>query len=160
MSVCSRYNHNKEDAEAILNLSFLKILLGLSKYKKEIPFKLWVRKVTINTVIDEFRKNKKMKEATMNVDFQNDYEIKDYYVVNEYINKADADAIYKLIKVLPEMPQKVFNLFVVDGFEHSEIAKMLNIPSGTSRWYLSLAKEELKKQIQKKKSPIFKKVAS
>ncbi|MBK9285959.1 MAG: RNA polymerase sigma factor [Sphingobacteriaceae bacterium] len=149
MSICTRYEKNKDDAESLLNQSFLKILMGMDKYKKEIPFKLWIRKITINTIIDDFRKNNKLKKLTVLKDFQNEYDHEGNYDINEYIKKINAAEIYNLITKLPDMNQKVFNLFVVDGFSHKEISELLNIPSGTSRWLLNSAKEELKINILK-----------
>ena len=61
MGVCFRYTNSREEAEENLNIGFLKILKNLDKYKPEIPFKVWIRKVMINILIDEFRKEKKHK---------------------------------------------------------------------------------------------------
>lgn len=144
MSVCSRYERNKEDAEEILNQSFLKILTSLDKYKKEVPFKLWIRKITVNTIIDEYRKNKKNKEVMKQTDFNDAYDSKDHYELNEYFKKTEGEEIYQLINTLPEMSRTVFNLYVVDGFSHKEIAGLLGFSDGTSRWYLNSAKTELK----------------
>ena len=62
MGVCLRYQKNREDAEEVLNQGFLKILLNLDKYNTKIPFEAWIRRVMINTVIDEYRKDKKSNE--------------------------------------------------------------------------------------------------
>lgn len=160
MSICNRYETNKDDAKATLNLCFLKIIINLEKYKTEIPFKLWIRRITINTIIDEYRKNKKVKEATLVVDFQGEAKDKHGYEINAYISKINTEEIVKMINQLPEMQRKIFNLFVVDGFDHNEIAKMLEIPSGTSRWHLSLAKETLKERLMKLQEQNYKYFAS
>ena len=160
MSICYRYENNRDDAKATVNICFLKVVINLEKYKKEIPFKLWVRRITINTIIDEYRKNKKAKESTSIVDFQT--EIKEYtsHEINSYLTKIDAEEIYELVNGLPDMPKKIFNLYVVDGFDHNEIAVMLDIPSGTSRWHLSVAKEELKNKLIKLQGKKYKSLAS
>lgn len=144
MSVCTRYHRNKEDAESLVNQSFLKIVINIKNYPTHIPFKLWIRKITVNTIIDEYRKNKKNKATFQIIDFQGSYFNQDAFDVNDHVKKSDSEEIYLLIMELPEMPQKVFNLYVIDGFTHKEIAQMLQIPEGTSRWYLNNAKEELK----------------
>lgn len=160
MSICSRYESNSEDAKATLNLCFLKIIIHLEKYKPEIPFKLWARRITINTIIDEFRKNKKVKEAISVVDFQNEVRELHGYDINTYISKINAEEIAGMINELPEMQRKIFNLYVVDGFDHNEIAKMLEIPAGTSRWHLSVAKENLKEKFMRTQEKNYKYFAS
>jgi RNA polymerase sigma factor (sigma-70 family) len=147
MSICTRYHRNREDAESILNQSFLKIVTHLESYPNEIPFKLWIRKITVNTIIDEYRRSKRSKELFKVVDMEGSYVNHDMFDVNDFLKKISGEEIYKLIDALPEMQKKIFNLFVVDGFSHNEIAEMLQIPSGTSRWYLNTAKEELKTKI-------------
>jgi RNA polymerase sigma-70 factor (ECF subfamily) len=62
MGICFRYTVNKEDAEELLNQAFLKILLNLDKYNQDISFIAWIKRVAINVVIDDYRKNKKYKE--------------------------------------------------------------------------------------------------
>lgn len=160
MSVCSRYTNNKEDSESLLNQSFLKILLNVRNYKQEVPFKLWIRKITVNTIIDEFRKNKKIKQNTLTVDFQNSIENNPLFEINNYIKKINAQEIYDLISQLPEISKTVFNMFVVDGYSHKEIADALGIPEGTSRWQLNSAKEELKKKLSTKYDSSYKKAVS
>jgi RNA polymerase sigma-70 factor (ECF subfamily) len=149
MSVCSRYERNKEDAEELLNLSFLKILMNLDKYKEETPLKLWMRRITINTIIDDFRKNKKMKEFTRTTDFSEEDYHHSSFDINDYMKKADAEDLLILINNLPDMSRSVFNMYVIDGFNHKEIADILGISDGTSRWYLNHAKTELKKNLLK-----------
>lgn len=152
MSICSRYERNKEDAEELLNQSFLKVLTNLDKYKKDIPFKMWMRKITVNTIIDEYRKNKKMKELTQPVDFSDEHYSNTAYDENEYMKRVDTEEILNMINNLPEVSRNVFNMYVVDGFSHKEIAGMLGISDGTSRWYLNNAKTELRKNFLKHNS--------
>lgn len=149
MNICMRYTTSQDDAEDLLNKSFLKILNNIGKYAKEIPFELWVRRITINTIIDEYRKNKKRKEATELVDFEERQNEFDHVAVNEYVSKMEAEQLQTLIDLLPEINRQVFNLFVVDGFNHKEISSLLNIPEGTSKWHLSNARIRLKELISK-----------
>lgn len=153
MSICSRYERNKEDAEELLNQSFLKILTSMDKYKKEVPFKFWIRKITVNTIIDEYRKNKKLKETMSQVELSEEHSYADAYDLNEYFKKTEAEELLKMIDALPEMAKNVFNMYEIDGFSHKEIAQTLNISDGTSRWYLNYAKTELKKNFAKRDIP-------
>ncbi len=159
MNICIRYTNSQDDAEDLLNRSFLKILNNIGKYKKEIPFELWVRRITINTIIDEYRKNRKRKEATELVDFDEKQNEFDNIAVNNYLAKMEAEQLQTLIDSLPQINRQVFNLYVVDGFNHKEIATLLNIPEGTSKWHLSNARARLKEQISKS-LPYLKTLAS
>ncbi|HEU4717194.1 MAG TPA: RNA polymerase sigma factor [Bacteroidia bacterium] len=159
MSVCIRYTASRDDAEDLLNRSFLKILSNIEKYRKEVPFGLWVRRITINTIIDEYRKNRKEKEMTELVDFDEQEVESDTAAINGFLEKTDAEQLQRLIDHLPEMSRKVLNLFVVDGYGHKEISEMLNISEGTSKWHLNNARTKLKELITKF-LPHFKTLAS
>lgn len=145
MGVCLRYERNKDDAEAVLNQAFLKILKNLDKYNPKVPFEAWIKRITINTIIDQYRKKSKQK-----VDYVDTLESTpgegavDY---NEAEKKFDAEHLEKMIKKLPPVSQKVFNLYVVDGYNHKEIGEMLNISDGTSKWHLSFARKSLKEML-------------
>lgn len=160
MSICSRYEKNVDDAKASLNICFLKVIINLEKYRPEVPFKFWVRRLTINTIIDEYRKNKKEKEVTSVVDFQTDVRDTHGYEVNAYISKINTEEIARMINELPDIQRQIFNLYVVDGFDHNEIARLLEIPAGTSRWHLSVAKENLKEKLMKLQERNYKYFAS
>jgi RNA polymerase sigma-70 factor (ECF subfamily) len=146
MSVCFRYTKNKEDAESYLNQAFLKILTNLDKYNDEISFIAWIKRITINSIIDDFRKNKKYIEKEHQLDVFNDHFTRrvDY---NQADRELDADELKNMILQLPPVTQKVFNLYVIDGYKHEEIGQLLGISEGTSKWHLSNARKNLKEMI-------------
>ncbi len=145
MSICIRYTHSYEEANEALNMGYLKILNNMEKYRADVPFKAWIRKIMVNVLIDEYRKQKKEKDnMRMVVDFADQTPMVE---LNNAIAKMDAERIHKLIMELPPVSQKVFNLFVVDGFEHKEIAEMLGITEGTSKWHLHNSREQLKEKL-------------
>ncbi len=147
MSICIRYTRNENTAKEVLNLGYLKILTNLDKYKPEVPFKAWIRRVMINTLINEYKKEKKHNE---NVEYVEDYFETDKYAdLNHVITKIDADQIYTFIAQLPPASQQVFNLYFIDGYKHKEIAAMLEISEGTSKWHLNSAREKLKELLKK-----------
>lgn len=152
MSICIRYTRNSEKANEILNMGFLKILTNLDKYKPEAPFKSWIRKVMINTLINEYKKEKKHHETILYVD--EIYDTASYSDINEAISKVDSDVIYELISKLPPASQQVFNLYFIDGYKHKEIASMLDISEGTSKWHLNASREKLKKMLEDIESPV------
>jgi len=148
MSICLRYTRDKDMASETLNIGFMKILKNLEKYNLAIPFKVWIRKIMVNTLIDEYRKHKREKEKVTYVEEY--YDSSDYSETNEAISKIDCQQIYDLINKLPEAAKQVFNLFVIDGYSHKEIGDMLGISEGTSKWHLNSARQKLKEQIIEK----------
>ena len=147
MSICIRYTRNEDKAKEVLNIGFLRILTNLEKLKPEVPFKAWIRRVMINTLINEYKKE---KINSANLDYvENYYETDKYSEINEVIKKTDAEQIYLFIAELPAASQKVFNLYFIDGYKHKEIAEMLDISEGTSKWHLNSAREKLKELLKK-----------
>ncbi|MEM6963411.1 MAG: RNA polymerase sigma factor [Bacteroidota bacterium] len=148
MGVCRRYK--KEDAEAVsvLNMGFLKILKNLDKRQSHVPFEAWIRRIMINTVIDDFRKNRKVKELIEHTDFEDYHDHKDLVEFNGADLQFEAEELEQMIKRLPPVSQKVFNLFAIDGYNHKEIGEMLGISVGTSKWHLSSARKKLREFIE------------
>lgn len=145
MSICVRYTHQQDRAKEVLNIGYYKILKNLDKYHFDAPFKPWARKVMINTLINEYKKQKIHYGTMVYVEAYFDDET--YSEMNEAITKSNAKEIYDFIAKLPPASQQVFNLYFIDGYKHREIAEMLNISEGTSKWHLNNAKELLKSML-------------
>lgn len=151
MSICIRYTKNQDQAKEQLNMGFLKILNNLEKYSEEVPFKAWIRKIMINTLIDEYRKHKKQSQV---IDFVEEYyDTSSYSEQNMAVDNLNTAQIHALISKLPPMAQQVFNMFVVDGYSHKEIGEILNIEEGTSKWHLNSARQKLKEMLEKLVTP-------
>lgn len=146
MSICIRYTRNREKANEVLNMGFLKILLNLKTYNLAAPFKPWARKIIINTLINEYKKEKIHHENILYV--EDYYETDKYADINAAITKIDAEQIYGFIAKLPAATSQVFNLYYIDGYKHREIADMLGITEGTSKWHLNSAREQLKEMLK------------
>jgi RNA polymerase sigma factor (sigma-70 family) len=144
MSVCTRYERNRQDAESKMNAGFLKILTHLKERKEEVPFELWVRRIMINTVIDDHRKNKSRKTTETLTEEIGETDVK---VVNDYLNQMEAEEFERMMQGLPEMSGRVFNLYAIDGFSYKEISDMLEMSEGTARWHVSQARTLLQKDI-------------
>jgi len=142
LSVCFRYEKNKEDAEFLLNKAFYKILKSLDSYQDSVPFEAWIRRITINTCIDEYRKSKRSKLDFVEEPMQESPTSEMDY--NEADKKYNAEELLEMVKKLPPASQKVFNLYVIDGYNHKEIAEKLNMSEGTSKWHLSSARQKLR----------------
>lgn len=152
MSICIRYTRNADKADEVLNMGFLRILNNLDKYKPEIPFKSWIRRVMINTLINEYKKEKKHYETMLYV--EEFYETSSFSEINDAIGKIDSEQIYIMIAKLPPASQQVFNLYFIDGYKHKEIGELLGISEGTSKWHLNSAREKLKKMLEEVESSI------
>jgi RNA polymerase sigma-70 factor (ECF subfamily) len=148
MGICMRYARDKDSASESLNLGFMKILKNLNNYDERIPFKVWISKIMVNTLIDEYRKIKRQREKVVYVETY--YDSSDYSEVNEALAKMDYKHLLNQIALLPEATRKVFNLFAIDGYAHKEIAEMLGISEGTSKWHLNAARQKLKEYIENK----------
>ncbi|MCU0359798.1 MAG: RNA polymerase sigma factor [Bacteroidia bacterium] len=146
MSICLRYSKDRDSASESLNMGYMKILTKLKTYKPEVPFKAWMRRIMINTLIDQYRKNRRESERVKYVDHY--FDSSSFSEANEAIGRIDVQQIYELINKLPEASRNVFNLFVIDGFSHKEIAEMLDISEGTSKWHLNAARQKLKEEIE------------
>ena len=149
MGVCIRYKKNEEEAASVLNTGFLKILNNLNKYNAEAPFEAWIRRIMINTIIDDFRKNRKVKELIEHTDFSEyeaNAELIDFNIADQLF---DAQQLESFIKKLPTVSRKVFNLFAIDGYSHKEIAELLGISEGTSKWHLSSGRKKIQELMQK-----------
>lgn len=147
MAVCFRYEKNKDDAEFLLNKAFYKILKNLDSYQPQVPFEAWIRRITINTAIDEYRKSQRSKvdyvEEPMQVASLSEM---DYNTADQ---QFDADQLIALIQRLPPISQKVFNLYIIDNYNHKEIADQLGMSEGTSKWHLSSARKKLQEMMRK-----------
>lgn len=143
MGVCLRYRNDESEASALLNEGFLKILNHLDRYPPAIPFVAWIKRIMINTIIDDFRKHRNVKELVEYRDFSSAHSSTQEVDWTEADLQFDAEQLEALIRQLPPVSQKVFNLFAIDGYSHKEIAAMLGISDGTSKWHLAFARKRL-----------------
>ncbi len=131
-----------------LNMIFYKMVKNISSYltkTKEVPFELWTRRIAINYIIDEFRKNSNYKKLIESAEVSN-YE-NSMLIEEELDGSIDKEKIIEAVDQLPEMNRAVFNLYVIDGYKHEEIGKLLGISSSTSKVHLHRAKKALRSLI-------------
>ncbi|MEL7530769.1 MAG: RNA polymerase sigma factor [Bacteroidota bacterium] len=143
MPVCMRYASCEDDAMSYLNLGFYKILKNLKKYKTEIPFGAWSKRVLINTIIDELRSKKR---------YQNQIELRENLPAEErgfaqYDPAISGEDVYRFIQNLPPVTGSVFNLYALDGYKQVEIADMMGISVGTVKWHYAEARKRLKQMV-------------
>ncbi|MGH1336796.1 MAG: RNA polymerase sigma factor [Aureispira sp.] len=142
LGIAMRYTKQQEEAIEILNAAFLKVFTGLDKYQDNNNLAGWIAKIVFNSAIDHVRRHTKYRKV-MNFEVE-----RDLPVLNDSINNLQAEDLFKLIQQLPTASRTVFCLYVVDGYKHKEVAEMLNITVGTSKWHLANARKELQRMIR------------
>ena len=154
LGVCMRYSKDRESARDILQDGFLKVFTNIKSYSGSGSFAGWIRKIMINTALDSIRRSKQLIQyadseyvedpstsASTPLSVTEEEEKKEY-------NNISTEEIMKAVQQLPIAYRTVFNMYVVDGFSHQEIAEQLGINIGTSKSNLSKAKMNLKKALE------------
>jgi RNA polymerase sigma factor (sigma-70 family) len=143
LGVCHRYARTSADAEDILQDAFIKVFNKIHQFKFEGSFEGWIRRIIVNTALKKYSLRRYEKEVV-------GYEVKDKdeggMEPSAYAHLTQKE-ILELINNLPDGYRLIFNLYVVEGFQHEEIAEMLGIQPGTSRSQLVKARTMLQKQI-------------
>ena len=139
MGVSLRYSNDRNEAIEIVNLGFFKVLTQLSKYDRNLSFKGWLRRIMINTAIDYYRRNTRHQHFV-------DVSYAKYESVNfDALDQISEKEIMAAIQQLPPSYKMVFNLYVIEGFKHEEIAEKVGIRVGTSKSHLAVARNKLQK---------------
>lgn len=146
MSTAYRYHNNEDDAASVVNAAFLKILTKMDTYNDKAPFKAWIKRIILNEIIDEFRKNKRRNEIFISAS-DNDPEPSILADINYSI---EAEYLNEMLRELPKGTRAVFNLFAIDGLSHKEIGESLGIKAETSKWHVKEARKKLKLLLNKK----------
>lgn len=146
MGVCLRYAKNSDEAKDMVQNGFIKVFAKLEVYNFSGSLEGWIRRIMVNTAIDQIRKNKKdpfsidddarFKNLEEDVPFDAEE--------NETETKLKAEQAIKAISELSPAYRTVFNLYVMEGYTHKEIAEYLNISEGTSKSNLAKAKQKLR----------------
>ena len=143
LGVCHRYARNSADAEDILQDSFIKVFEKIAQFKGEGAFEGWIRKIIVNTALKKYSLSRYSKEVS-GYEVKDSIELREEAVAHSHLSEKDLIA---LINKLPDGYRIIFNLYVIEGYQHEEIAKMLKIQPGTSRSQLVKARLMLQKQI-------------
>lgn len=141
MAICLRYAENREEAAEILNDGFMKVFTNLASYSQEKAFRGWIRTILVHTAIDHYRRNSKHYHALDLVYAENESSYEDA------LDVISAEEIMAMVQLLPPAYRLVFNLHVIEGFSHPEIAEQLQISEGASKSNLFKARLKLQKMI-------------
>jgi RNA polymerase sigma factor (sigma-70 family) len=145
MNLCLRYTKNESDAMDALNTGFYKIYKNINQYQpSKSSLFTWMRTIIINSCIDTIKANAK----TGSVELEHATEAE---IAPDVISKMQSQELLGLVRKLPPATQAVFNLYIMDGYNHKEIGEILKISEGTSKWHLSEARKSLQKMINTEK---------
>ena len=143
MGICIRYSHSTDEAQDILQDSFVKILKQIVKFEHKGSFEGWMKRIVVNTAITNYRKNLK---------HYNQGELDDYssqfHSTSMYETDFTHEELLNIIKELPEGYRMVFNLYAIEGYKHKEIGELLGIDVATSKSQYSRAKKAIRKKME------------
>lgn len=143
-SLCLKYSRNYAEAEDNLQDAFLIIFKKISQFENRGAFEGWIKRITINSVLQKYR-----GKSVLNI--VNEEKIEDVAIEIED-EDVSIDFLLKCIQELPDRYRLVFNLYVLDGYSHKEIAEMLDISNGTSKSNLARARMLLKEKVEQHKA--------
>jgi RNA polymerase sigma factor (sigma-70 family) len=142
LSICIRYSRNVTEAKEVVNDGFMKVFSKIDQYNSESPFKGWLRKIMIHASIDQYRKELKHQH---NESLKLSHAA---FTQPQAMDDLSHEELIGLIQQLSPAYRAVFNLYVIDGFTHPEIGKILKISEGTSKSNLLKARENLRRMLE------------
>ncbi|AFL80828.1 RNA polymerase sigma factor, sigma-70 family [Aequorivita sublithincola DSM 14238] len=140
-AICLRYSPNYTEAEDNLQDAFIIIFKKIEQYNGKGSFEGWMKRVTVNTVLQKYRKQKTYQIV-------DEGQIEDEAEVEIESEEIPLDFLLKIVQELPDRYRLVFSMYVMDGYQHKEIAEMLGISDGTSKSNLARARMILKNKIE------------
>lgn len=138
-AICLKYSRNRVEAEDNLQDAFLKIFNKIEQFKSKGSFEGWMKRITVNIVLQRYRTEKVFELINENSLEDDTIDIEE--------DSISIDYLLQIIQELPDRYRLVFNLYVLDGYSHKDIAEMLNINIGTSKSNLARARQILKQTI-------------
>lgn len=148
MRVSMRYCKNRDDAVALVNDGFLKIMIHLNSYTPTNTFISWAKRIMVNTAIDKYRSDKTYREQTAFYENDSQFE-QDIHSTQDIDPDVDLEQIYRCLDQLPIIEKDVFNLYSIDGYSHQEIGELLKISERSSKRHLANARLKLQQMLQK-----------
>lgn len=147
LKVCARYASNMEDAEQLVQDSFLRIFSKIDTYKNAGSFEGWLKKIAVNICLDFLRS--KAGRMSMQV-YANTDEVHGVQntLMPDGLQQMEFKDLLQMIQSLPDNTRTVFNLFVFEGYGHEQISKALNITENTSAWHMHQARKALQRKIK------------
>jgi RNA polymerase sigma-70 factor, ECF subfamily len=143
MRVCLRYHQNTDDAAVSYNEAMYKVFTKIGQYKQEGEFLGWVRRIMVNTCLNAMKQQARFTAVTIQED-----QGQQAYISPEVYGQLQRQDLLRYVQELPRSSALVFNLYIMEGYTHEQIAAQLSISPGTSKWHLNNARELLKEKIK------------
>jgi RNA polymerase sigma factor (sigma-70 family) len=140
-AICLRYTGDYHQAEDMLQEGFIKVFSKLNSYRFEGSFEGWLKRIFINTAIENFRRNQHLNHTLEIEDLKNDL------VQEDDFHRLSEAELLGMIQLLSPGYRTIFNLYAVEGYTHNEIASKLGITVGTSKSQLARARYLLQKMV-------------
>lgn len=144
-AICLRYSPNYAEAQDNLQDAFLTIFKKVEQYSGKGSFEGWIKRVTVNTVLQKYRKKR-------HFDIVREDQIAD--TVDEEIEDTTIplNDLLEMVQQLPDQYRLVFSMYVLDGYSHKEIGELLGISDGTSKSNLARARKILQHKVNEFKA--------
>ena len=139
--ICLKYSKNKSEAEDNLHDSFMTIYDKVGQFNHKGSFEGWMKRITVNTIMQKYRKERHLKVVSDNIGEEAD--------VQENHANISLSTLLSYIQELPNKYRLTFNLYVLDGYTHKEIGELLGTSTGTSKSNLARARMILKEKLEK-----------
>nr|WP_231403121.1 sigma-70 family RNA polymerase sigma factor [Hymenobacter guriensis] len=141
LGVCLRYLRQRDDAEEVMLMGFVKVFRALEQYRHEGSFEGWIRRIMVNEALGQLRRKEPLHLAIDDLT----YDVPT--TAAEAESQLNADDMLALLADLPAGYRTVFNLYALEGYTHPEIGELLGISEGTSKSQLSKARAMLQRRI-------------
>ena len=146
MGLCMMYCKNSDAAQDMLHDGFIKVFTQIKKYSGRGSFEGWMRRVFVNTILENFRKEKRKLQLISEMEVLEE-EVMDENLERLFDDSITEQTLLEMIQELPDGYRTVFSLYVLEDMSHREIAKQLGIKEAASRSQYSRAKASLKDKI-------------
>ena len=141
LRMCLRHTRDENIAIEIVNTGFLRVFKKIHTFAFKGSLEGWVRRLIYHCMADYFRDNARYSHFLV-------FEEKDEQVPERSPDRFYEEDILKVIRKLPPVSQEVFRLYAIEGYNHAEIAELLGMSEGTSKWHLSTARHKLREQLE------------
>jgi RNA polymerase sigma-70 factor (ECF subfamily) len=139
--LCKRYLKKEEEIEEVLADAFFTIFTKIEQLKEDLAFEAWARKITVNNCLLQIKKNINFNLYLEDVSYNSQ-------PLADEVTDLEEEDLLNLLQYIPDGCQTIFNLFVIEGYSHKEIAEHLGISEGTSKSQLNAAKSKLKELVR------------
>ncbi len=140
-SVVMMYTDDSDAAADILQDAFIRVFRKLSSFRFESPLGAWIRRIVVNKALEHFRREKRKNEII------DEFVSQKPQIIDDLLDQINTNDIVRLVNELPVKAAMILKLYSIEGYQHNEIAKILEISEGTSKSQLSRAKALLREKL-------------